>query len=199
MISDLKNYPKIFFEQKEIDKSQILHGDILIKIDEFYLNCDLSEEALGVIVISNTCDIINDKINYLLVSPIYPMKTLIDKILKELNNPPLPIKLKNKRNTLIDKMGSIINYKHKTAFFIPQNHVFKKFSAFASLEEIYFIKMDDIEEIKKYKKLSLMSPYIESLAYKTGNLFNRISLETLEKSKVSNYIIDHFSDMNLIN
>jgi hypothetical protein len=121
---------------------------------------------INAIVLSQSCDIVNDKINAIIVCPIWPLQVLID------NN--AHFKSSKAREEL--RQGNI-----------PSYHLLNKLKLENNNEEFYFVDFHNIysipktfiiELIQKEKRIRLQPPYREHLSQAFARYFMRVGLPT---------------------
>jgi hypothetical protein len=128
------------------------------------------------IILSQTCDIINDKIDSIIVCPIWSLKKLIE------INP--YYRSRNAREDL--RQG-------KT----PSYHLLNKIELNDETEDFYFVDFHHIyslpknfviSHVKKLKRKRLLPPYREHLSQSFARYFMRVGLPTdISSDEIKNY------------
>ncbi|MHA1336509.1 MAG: hypothetical protein ACTSPW_12285 [Promethearchaeota archaeon] len=119
-------------------------------------------EMIGVIIITNDCDILNGYAKYITFLPIYKVRDYINENL-------------NKKK--IKKWYKIITLNHKYLFFLPPHP--KLDTDLGCVINFQDIRTQDINYFHKFNKvptIKLKSPFIDRLCLKVAYLFNRIPI-----------------------
>lgn len=171
-------------------------GDILIlnenEIKENFFRPEKEGITLGLIVISNSCDIENKNIDYICLSPIvtlnYLMEELSEKVRKEGGNGG---KIKKSKKKFIE---NLMKYNKKKYFYLPKNIKYKiNESAVVAIEIVLNYPLNSvIDKIFEKRICTLKSPWKEKFGWSVGNLYNRVSLEDFHKNHI-NYTISNIS------
>lgn len=194
-------------------ESYLCQGDIIIDFNKDKIQTFKPENFfLGILVLSFTCDIKYNKLKYVNYCPIFNFENIIDDFLKKFQqNQKLMNNMKNSDNpfqyiedNLFNLLSLLFNYKIRNIFYLKPNGFFDEKEAYADIEQIYSISMDNKDELIKCRVASLQNPWVENLGYMLGYCFNRIALEELTKSQRSNIyntnfksIVDTFVDDNI--
>ena len=182
------------FKGKE---KNICQGDIFFP-DESEINDVLNIDAKlpirGFIVVSNSCDIKNESIDYLSIAPIIPLQYIIDlkierkRIKKEAQNKVLSNKeIKEIKNKNIEV---VMSYDKKLYFYLPKKESYNiKEDCIVLLEMILTYELNKIFKlIKKKRKCTLKSPWREKLGWSVGNLYNRVALEDFKEDDIETVV-----------
>lgn len=125
--------------------------------------------AIGYLVGSNSCDLVNNNLEMVSLVPIYPFDKWYNKY-----------SAKNAKN-IAKELQDEIEYKRKQSFFISPLKKFGDKPSIAFIDDIRSAKSDKcINILLKFRFSSLKTPWREQLGYKLGNIFNRISTYTPE-------------------
>ncbi|OPY51909.1 MAG: hypothetical protein A4E51_01447 [Methanosaeta sp. PtaU1.Bin055] len=125
--------------------------------------------AIGYLVGSNSCDLVNNNLKTISLVPIYPFDVWYSKFSE-----------KNAKN-IAKELRDELEYKRKQTFLISPLEKFGNKPSIAFVDDIRSIKSDRcINILLKFRFSSLKAPWREQLGYKLGNIFNRVSTYTPE-------------------
>ncbi len=192
-----QNLDEIVFEMYETNKanfeSYLCQGDIIIDYPKDKLATFKPVEFFkGILILSYTCDLKNNKLDYINYCPIFNMKHLITEFLELLaNDEKISHEVRKRklednnpysfiREKVLNKLHDILNYKDQNIFYLEPNDIFNHDRCYAYIGQIFTIPIEESKELKKNCKASLLSPYIEKLGYMVGNCFNRVALDEFE-------------------
>lgn len=148
----------------------------------------------GILILSFTCDLKNNKLEFINYCPIYTLTHRIIEFHENLKNNENVKKEIRKRETegqnphdyiagkVKGLLSKICKYQKQNIFFLKKDLIFKE-ECYANLEQIYSIPKDYESEIKKCRVASLTNPWIEKLGFMLGFCFNRVAIEEIEKSE----------------
>lgn len=185
-------------------ESYLCQGDILIDFNKDKIQTFKPEKYfLGILVLSFTCDIKNNKLKYINYCPIFNFENLINKSLENFQqNQKLMNNVKNGDNPvqyvedkLFGLLSSLFNYKIRNIFYLKSNEIFNEKEAYADIEQIYSISIKNKDELIKCRVASLQNPWVENLGYMLGYCFNRVALEELTKSQRNNIYTTNFKSI----
>jgi len=171
----MENYVKEenFYEKVESKKRHPARGDIVIPYDT--ASGKLSD-MLGVIVITNDCDIINGNAKYLIFLPIYKAKKYFSNSLN-----------KEERK----KWYRIITLNHKNLFFLPpHSEIDDDFGGVINFQDIRTQDIEYFNELNPEPKIKLKSPYIDRLCLKVAYLFNRVPINHPNNEEIQKWLED---------
>lgn len=163
---------------------KLKQGDILIPTDEDYKEIypDKLPGIVGIIIISNSCDIKNDNIKFIAVAPIIPLEYAVSTITK---------KKKDERKSPSDikhavekGVENIMGYNNKVYFYLPKNRYYKiRVNSIVILEMSIPRELKEVRDIMKESRVcSLKNPWREKLGWCVGNLYNRVAVEDYSSS-----------------
>lgn len=160
-----------FYEEVQDTSIQPLRGDIIIP---FKSASSKISRRVGVIIITNECDILNGNAKYIVFLPIYKV---IDNIKKNLN--------KNEYN----KWFRIISLNHKNLFFLPPHPLIDEFiGGVINFQDIHTLDINYFNEMNPKPTIRLKSPYIDRLCSKVAGLFNRIPINHPEDDEIQRWL-----------
>lgn len=127
---------------------------------------EIEIKLIDSIVLSQSCDLINDKLEIVLVCPFYPLKTFIDSLPEDRSSTP---KAKSK---------TIENLKKG---FLPGYHLLNKHNEdyhVVDFRNVYGIHFDSLKKIccELNERLRLLPPYREHLSQSFARYFMRVGL-----------------------
>jgi|WetSurMetagenome_2_1015567.scaffolds.fasta_scaffold281370_1 hypothetical protein len=178
---------------------KIFQGDIIRRVEDECDFFDGQEGAVGYLIISNSCDIINEDIEYISLVPVYPffkaIRVYMDKYRDKFEKIDGNEKHYNKNSKIKDfenQIASIIeketNYNGKSTFFISPLNEFSSLPTLALIEDVRSTLINDSKEILLMNRLcSLKNPWREKLGFKAANLYNRIATYTPNKDEISTW------------
>ncbi len=166
-----------FYETKiEYDRDPT-QGDIMIpykgEIYEGPAEKLIGKNILGIIIVTNACDIENNSAKYIVYVPIYKAEK-INKAIEE-----------NK----LDSWKRIIKLNHPYLYYIPPHpRIDPDFGGVIYYQNIRSEKKSFF--LKKYPNptLTLKRPYIDRLCLKIAWFFNRIPINHPEDNEIENWI-----------
>lgn len=163
-----------------VDKSSSLNqGDLIFDCPILIPPKDISEGAevevivktLDSIILSQSCDLVNSKIDNVLVCPFYSLKTFIDGLKDD------------ERNSRKAKKRIIENMKKG---FLPSYHLLNKDDKIEQLNDyqvvdfrnVYSINFESLEKIvsEQNNRIKLLPPYREQLSQAFARFFMRVGL-----------------------
>lgn len=155
-----------FYETNLGEKRELTQGDIFIPYQE------PSKEIIGIIMITNTCDIQYNKAKYIIYLPIYKASFLVK------SNPKIKKRLK-----------SSIQLNHSYLFFLPPHQLIdKEFGGLIYYQDIRSMKISIFFSKYIYPQLTLKHPFIDRLCSKIAYFFNRIPIDHPEDKEVKDWI-----------
>ena len=178
-------------------EKNICQGDIFFPDDsEIYevLKIEADLPISGFIVVSNSCDIVNESIDYISIAPIIPLQFIIDLIIERKR-----LKKESQNKTLSQKdiddikdknVKNIMGYNNKLYFFIQENksHSVDK-DSIVLLEMILTYEINKIEKLINEKRTcTLRSPWREKLGWSAGNLYNRVAVKNFNNSDITKVV-----------
>lgn len=187
-------FPDMFERSSD---SKIFQGDIIRRDNDEGDFFDGQEGAVGYLIISNSCDIINENIEYISLVPIYPFFKALKGYMEEFRSKFEKINGKDKHYNKDSKVkefenqiASIIkketNYDGKSTFFISPLDEFSGLPTLALIEDVRSTLIIDSKEIiLKNRLCSLKNPWREKLGFKVANLYNRIATYSPEKDAIN--------------
>jgi len=181
-----KWYEKVESE-KDLEQGDIIeHCNVIVPNEEHYIAVQKGVEnsspvdiiEINGIVLSQSCDIKNEKIDSIIVCPIWPLKELVKK--DEF------FRAKKARESLRQGL-------------CPQYHLLNKLSTGDLSEDYYFVDFHHIYSVPKsfisglikgVVRLRLLPPYREHLSQSFARYFMRVGLPTdISKDEIKNYTI----------
>lgn len=171
---DMEKYLDIntFYEKNLGEEREPNQGDIFIPYQE------PSREIIGIIMATNTCDILYNKAKYIVYLPIYRPSFLVK------SDPKIKKKLK-----------SAIQLNHSYLFFLPPHQLIdKEFGGLIYYQDIRSMKNSIFFSKYTYPQLTLKHPFIDRLCSKIANFFNRIPIVHPKDKEVENWIKNTFRD-----
>jgi|SRR5690606_22153655 len=134
------------------------------------INVEVEVALIDSIVLSQSCDLVNSKIDIVLVCPFYTLKTFID------NLPPDQISNKKAKNKIIDNLrkGNLPGY-----------HLLNKENSIENLSDyqvvdfknVYGISFKSLTSIvEEEERIRLLPPYREHLSQAFARYFMRVGL-----------------------
>lgn len=182
----------------------LCQGDIILKFSlDLLQTFEPIEYYKGILILSFTCDLKNDKLQFINYCPIYSLNHRIIEFYEDLkNDKKVKKEIRKKENEgqnphdfisgkVKGLLSSICNYKKRNIFFLKKDSIFKE-ECYANLEQIYSIPIKYEKEIKKCRVASLINPWIEKLGYMLGFCFNRVAIEEIEKSERDSLFQDKY-------
>lgn len=175
---DLENYfdPSTFYEDEVRPNRKPTQGDIIIPFKGLYEGPDIKligKRIIGIILLTNICDIENNRAKYITFAPIYRASEIINAINKELKK----------------KWRRIITENDDSFFFIPPHEEIDiNFGGVILYQDIRSEIKSMFFEKYPTPTLTLKRPYIDRLCSKIANLFSRIPIDHPEDDEVFNWI-----------
>jgi len=138
---------------------------------------DVPEEINTFIVLSNSCDLINNSVKYISIAPIVPLSFIVQQVAKqkkEANKDSKSIK-----SSIDNKIRDMLQYKSKIFFYLPPSKYYKiKEPNVALLDNIRTLDFNQVKTIiLKNGVCILKSPWNEKLGWCIGNIYNRIAVK----------------------
>jgi len=172
------------------NETNIQQGDIFTldkeKIKELF---DLSvydkydDPIENFIVVSNSCDIENDSIDFLSIAPSVELNFVIDILIKQ-----MVTKKKKDGNFYSNKeiksfvkniIHNLVLYGSKKFFYLPKNQDYSVNND--CIVHLDIILIDNLKQIRplilKNRICTLKNPWKEKLGWAMGNMYNRVALE----------------------
>ena len=185
----LKKKKMIERYQKVNKEEYIQQGDIFLADLKYEIK---SEDGFSKInnnlwiVTSNSCDIKQNKLKYISISPIVPLYFVTESVAQDKKKKGL--KNNDIKDDIKKLIGNLIKYNNKKFFYLPKNKSFYlEQESVVMLEIILTFRIDEVENIIKEKRLcSLSSPDRENLGWAIGNLYNRVAVEDYHKDHHEN-------------
>ncbi len=192
--SEPNPFPNIYL--KERLPEHLCQGDIILGYESRKLP-KYKPDVLGIIVLSETCDLANPgNVRYVSLSPIYPFEVFVKNAVRLYVKKRGPdIELTKILESVSGKAYKMANYEDKRLFFLPPDEIFKESAGFSSIDQISHVSFSCVDDLFRLRKASLLSPWREKLGYKTGYLFNRVATDTPEKERVTEWIQTNFGGL----
>jgi len=169
------SYPDIYYAKKE--NELLSQGDIFVRFEDKIIPKSEQKE-LGFIILTYTCDLEHlEDLNYILICPIFDFDNLIEMFIKKHEDKTL-LKVQIALESI---MKSLFNNDMRFYFFLSPIPEVSINPAYAHLEQITKIPTQYMEKLIENRKISLKTPWREKLGWMTGNLFNRIGTEDIDK------------------
>jgi hypothetical protein len=194
MALDLKTpFPDMF---DKLCESKLFQGDIIKRVED---ECDLfdgQDDAIGYLIVSNSCDIINDNIEFISLVPIYPFFKAISEYIsaskskfRALASGCEKYKRDGKIREFENQISNIIHeeakYNRKSTFFLSPLDEFNGLPSLAIIEDIRSIPISEAKDIiLSYRICSLKNPWREKLGFKVANLYNRVATQEPAKEAI---------------
>ncbi|MGQ4873363.1 MAG: hypothetical protein ACP6IY_04735 [Promethearchaeia archaeon] len=160
-----------FYEEIDFERRPT-QGDIIIPYRPL-LKEYKGKNIIGIIIITNSCDIEHNVVKYIAYVPIYRASDMIN--------------FSNKKD--LKNFKKIIQQNHKSFFYLPPHPIIDdKIGGLIYFENILSEKIDLF--YKKYPKpsLKLKRPFIDRLCLKIANFFNRILINHPTDADIQNWI-----------
>ena len=185
-------------------------GDILANYPEMIKEIipNYQPQELAIMILNNTCDLVNENIEYISFCPVIDLNNYIipvlDKIIKQISKTQENIKKTKKRwkdsqieeaisKNLFNKVQSILTFTSKTKFFVIPHQSLGNKLAYADIERITTINFSKFTSITQYRVLSLNNPWKELLGFKLGYLFNRVATKDLNDDFIRNTVKSYWN------
>lgn len=191
------------YKTEDLD-SYLCQGDIILNFPLDSLQTfEPKKYYKGILILSFTCDLKNDKLQFINYCPIYSLTHRIIEFHEVLKNDKKVKKGIRKRETegqnphdyiagkVKGLLSEICNYNMRNIFYLKKDSIFKE-ECYANLEQIYSIPKENEAEIKKCRVTSLTNPWIEKLGYMLGYCFNRVAIKEIEKSERDSLFQDKY-------
>ena len=179
----------IFFDMFEAPKDKkLFQGDIIKREEDECDFFDGQEDAVGYLIVSNSCDIINGNIEFISLVPIYPffkgvegkMEKYKSKFVDQCKSKSFNVGgfIKQFENEIVDLISDEVNYKRKSTFFLSPLHKFGDFPTLATIEDVRSVPVNETKDlILDHRICSLKNPWRELLGFKVAYLYNRIATD----------------------
>ncbi len=183
---DLKEYLNCFnfYEPYVRPKRNPSQGDIIIPYKGLYKGPEeklVGKNIIGIIVLTNKCDIEQNRAKYISFSPIYKA----NQISKATGQ-------KKKKNWI-----KIIKQNHEYLFFIPPHpEIDPYFGGIIFYQDVRSEIKKSFFERYPIPTLTLKRPYIDRLCSKIAFFFNRIPIEQPEDEEIYNWIEGNIQENN---
>lgn len=168
----------------EVKPDSDLHqGDIIIPFKNIRnVEGYKGKKIIGIIIITNQCDLEQDKIKFLTFIPIYRVLGMINFGNNEERN----------------KFKDIVKQNHPRFFYLPPHpNINDKLGGLIYKENIMTEKREGFKETQASPKIRLKSPFIESLSSKVADIFSRIPILHPEDIEIDRWI-DANEDIQII-
>jgi len=175
---DLEDYfnPLTFYESEIKPDRKPTQGDIIIPFKGLYEGPEeklIGKKIVGIILLTNKCDIENKRAKYFTFAPVYKANRIVSA--SNIN--------------LIKNWRKIIKENHEYLFFIPPHaEIDSNFGGVIYYQDIRSEKKEIFYE--KYPKptLTLKRPYIDRLCSRIANFFSRIPIVHPEDNEINFWI-----------
>lgn len=169
----------------------LCQGDIILDYkNEDLLYYEPKEYYKGIAIISYTCDLKYEKLNYISVCPIYSLEYIVKYLIEKLSEGCSKAEDKNKciKKVVIKFFkDEIFNYKNSLYFLLKTNDIIKK-PLVGDLQQISNISFEYYDDLLQLRNLSLDNPWIEKLGYMVGENFNKVAVDTFKESEIEDII-----------
>ena len=171
------------------DKASFEQGDIIYNCPHFITTvvgdtCEARIERYNVVILTQTCDIVNDKADKILVAPWSPLTKLFEENLanKQKENPQKKELSRKDKNSL---------FRHLKDGIRPRYHMLNKddekgLTDYPILDfmHTYSIPIQELQKVAKEQKtiIRLNSPYKEHLSQAFARFFMRVGLPATIKN-----------------
>lgn len=175
---DLKEYFNCFnfYEPYIKPKRKPSQGDIILPYIDIYKGPEeklIGKNIIGIIVITNQCDIEQNKAKYISFNPIYKANQIINA----------------DSNTKKKKWIKIVKLNHEYLFFIPPHpEIDSYFGGVIFYQDIRSEIKESFFERYPRPTLTLKRPYIDRLCSKISFFFNRIPIDQPEDNEIYDWI-----------
>ena len=137
---------------------------------------------VGFLLVSNSCDIVNEDIQQFLFCPIVTISSIVRSLSTELKSSGVKGPSKTDLSNLRSRIHDVMGYKHKTYFFLPKKDKVIGENSAALLEHLIALKRESVlADFASGRRITLASPWRENLGWRVGNLFNRVALNNHSK------------------
>ncbi len=153
----------------------VLHqGDIIIPFNNIRnVEGFKGKKIIGIIIITNQCDLEQNKAKFLTFIPIYRVLGMINFGNNEERN----------------SFKEIVKQNHLRFFYLPPHpYIDDKLGGLIYKENIMTEKREGFKETQVSPKIRLKSPFIDSLSSKVAEIFNRIPVLHPEDSEIERWI-----------
>ncbi len=172
---DLKKYLNEKNYYCEVKSDSDLHqGDIIIPFNNIRnMEGYKGKKIIGIIIITNQCDLEQGKAKFLTFIPIYRVLSMINFG----NN--------DERNSFKD----IVKQNHSRFFYLPKHpYIDDKLGGLIYKENIMTEKREGFNKSQASPKIRLKSPFIDRLCSKVADIFSRIPILHPEDSEMDEWI-----------
>lgn len=174
----------MYYTKKGRETAILSQGDIFLRFENKAIPKSEVKE-LGFMILTYTCDLEHpNDLNYILFCPIFDFDILIEKYIKINQNKSIA----NINEALGDIVSKLFSNDIRHYFFLSPIPEIKENPAYAHLEQITKIPKQFMRDLINNRIISLKRPWKEKLGWMTGNLFNRIALEDMDKTIPKRYI-----------
>ena len=174
----------MYYTKKGRETAILSQGDIFLRFENKAIPKSEVKE-LGFMILTYTCDLEHpNDLNYILFCPIFDFDILIEKYIKINQNKSIA----NINEALGDIVSKLFSNDIRHYFFLSPIPEIKENPAYAHLEQITKIPKQFMRDLINNRIISLKRPWKEKLGWMTGNLFNRIALEDMDKTIPKQYI-----------
>mgnify|MGYP006281679553 CR=1 FL=1 len=170
-------------------KEDIEQGDIFnltpSEIEEYF---DFEHEKIEkFIVLSNSCDITNDSIDFLSIGPCINLNVVLDDLLQEMverkdEKGDSFYKRKEIKKNIKNIIHGLVVYNSKRFFYLPESDKFQiQNPCLTFLDTILIYEIKEFKKVINKKRIcTLKNPWKEKLGWAMGNIYNRVALEDYE-------------------
>jgi len=166
-----------FYEENLESTDKLTQGDIIIPYQSLINKEEyIGKNIIGVIIITNQCDIETGKANYVTFDPIYRTTAL------------LSLTTKKER----EEFKKVISQDHRIFFYLPPHpSIVENLGGVVYFENIRSERLDIFLTKNQQPILRLKRPLIDRLCSKIAYFFNRIPIQTPKKNKLEEWIKDN--------
>lgn len=166
MVNNYDPFPDIYYDEKE---SRLFQGDIIVGISIDLSNIEDSSTIAGLMILNNTCDLHQDRIDHILLSPIRPLAHLVQEWFAR----------GDKKDDIVTNTNRIVRNMAANSYFLPPTDRFSgnspNYVDFAIMFPFPYNSTLE-KELLKCRVASIQSPCREKLGHILGNYFSRIGL-----------------------
>lgn len=171
----------------------LCQGDIILNFTlDSLQNFEPIDYYKGILILSFTCDLKNNKLEFINYCPIYSLHHRIIEFYEFIkNNAQMKKEIKKRasknahsyiKGKVINLLSEICNYKKQNIFFLKGESIFIE-QSYANLEQIYSLSSENVDQLKIYRVASLKNPWVEKLGFMLGFCFNRVATDEISKSE----------------
>lgn len=165
---------------------EIVHDSSKIVKEEETDEPSLDGIILGFVIVSNECDIVQNKLEYCSYLPIYSLKVEMKKYEKN----------EKGRKDAWSLWSAIIHQRDpRTLYFPPHSSVGDDFGGYVETQQVKSLTLKDFRNQFGSPVLVLKSPYKEFFSNRTAYLFNRIPLKNQNKNQVNDWFKEMFLEL----